>query len=415
MVAVVREGTRFAHQPVDHVPVLDAVLAAATQTRQTFHTLLGVPHLDLFHADPRLHPFADQTARHRVHVALDVNRAATVHTHRPPLARLQTAGRQRTQPRQFLGQTLLPAAVELREQPPHERLVGRPALEVAAATHQQRLLQRPLEPMMALFAVAVLVGLARLDRLAAQTVVPQQTLVTVREGRPLRSRRRRRRKPIRAVQLRHAAQLPQGVLQALAQALVALREADGPRLPVRVRQHEMVDQVVERHALNRHTQAAAVREVAGTQPARIMHLAEEHLLRRSRQRPPLLDPALQRPQLAIGELAGKAVLQIREQGLRLQAGVEHEQLFELRPDRGERIGFGTPVSVHEPDLAGQPAQLSVLASGLGVEAGPSRCLLLADALPVQTTQLAHVQIGDHREPPCLGVRDGVRLLANREI
>jgi hypothetical protein len=415
MVAVVRERPRLAHQPVDHVPVLDPVLAAATQTRQTFHTLLRVPDLDHLRADPRLHPLADQTARHRIDVALDMDRAATVHTHRPPLARLQTACRQRTQPRQFFGQTLLPVPVELREELTQERLVRCPTLEVPAATQQQRLLQPPLEPMMTLFTVAVLVGLPRLNGLSLQAIVPQQPLVTFAERRSLRSWWHRRRQPIRAVQLRHPAQLPQGILQALAQALAALREADRPRLPVRVRQHEVVDQVVERHALNRHAQAAAVREVAGTQPTRIMHLTEEHFFRRAGQRPPLLDPPLQRPQLAVGILAGEAALQVREQGLGLQTGVEAKQLFELRPDRGEWIGFGAPVSVHEPDLAGQPAQLAVLASGLRVEPGPGRCLLLGDALAVETTQLAHVQIGDHREPPCLGVRDGVRLLANREI
>src|SRR5438552_2478988 len=126
---------------------------------------------------------------------------------------------------------LLPVLVELLEQLPQERLVRSPTREVPAATHQQRLLQRPLEPMMALFAVPVLVALARLNGLPLQAVVPQQTLVTLREKRSLRSRRHRCREPIRAVQLRHAAQFPQGVLQARAQALVALREAHRSRLP----------------------------------------------------------------------------------------------------------------------------------------------------------------------------------------
>ena len=415
MVAVVREGTRLAHQPVDHVAVLDPVLAVTSQTRQTVHTLLRVPHLDLLGADPRLYPLPNQTTRHRVHVALDVNRAAPVHTHRQPLARLQTPGRQRTQQRQFLGQTLLPARVELLEELTQKRLVGCPALELPAATHQQRLLQRPLEPIMALLRVPVLIALARLDGLPLQAVVPQHTLVALRERRSLRSRRHGRRQPIRAVQSRHPSQFPHRVLQTLAQALEALREAHRPRLPVRVRQHEVVDQVIEHHALDGHTQARAVREVAGTQTAGIMHLAEEHFLRRAGQRPPLLDPPLQGPQLTVRILAGEATLQIHEQRLRFQARVNYQQLFQLRPDRGERIGFGTPVPVHEFDLAGQPAQLAVLASGLRVDAGPSRCLLLADALAVECTQLAHVQIGNHREPLSPGVRDGVRLLANREI
>jgi hypothetical protein len=402
MVAVVHERSRLADQPVDHVPVFDPVLASTTQTRQPLHTLPGVPHLDLLHADPRLHPLPDQAARHRIHVVLHMNRAATVHTHRPPLARFQTPARQRTQLRQLLGQTLLSARVELLEQPAQERLILRPAGEVPAATQQQRLLQRPLELPMALLAVPVLVGLARLDRLAPQTVVPQQPLVTLGKRRAFRPRRYRRRQPIRPVHLWHAAQLRQRVLQPFTETLVALREAHRARLPVRVSQHEMVDQVIERQSLDGHAQTGAVREVAGAQPPRVMHLVEEHLLRRARQRSPLLDPPLQRPQLTVGELAGIAALQIDEQRLGLQTGVEAEHLLQLRPDRDERIGFGTPVPGHELDLAGQPAQLPVLAGGLRIEAGPGCCLLLGDPLPIEATQLADVQIADHREPPCLG-------------
>ena len=367
------------------MPVRNPVLATAPQPRQPFHTLLGVPHLDLLHPDPCLHPLPDQTRRYRVHVVLHMNRAASVHPHRPPLAGLQTAGGQRAQSTQFLGQTLPPAGVELFKQPAQECLVFRPAGEVPAATQQQRLLQRTLELPMALLTVAVLVGLARLDRLAPQAVVPQQTLVTLGEGRSLRPGRHRRRQPIRPVQLRHPAQFHQRVLQPLTETLVALREAHRARLPVRVGQHEMVDQVIERQALDSHAQLGTVREVAGAQPSRVMHLVEEHLLHRARQRTPLLDPPLQRPQLTVGELAGMAALQINEQRLGLQTGIEAEHLFELRPDADEWIGFGTPVPGHEFDLAGQPAQLPVLAGGLRIDTGPRRRLLLGDPLSIERT------------------------------
>jgi hypothetical protein len=228
------------------VSVLDPVLASTTQSRQPLDTLLRVPHLDLLHADPRLHPLPDQARRHRVHVVLHVNRAASVHPHCPPLARFQSASGQPTQQRQLLSQTLLSARVELLEQPTQERLVLRPAGKVPAAAQQQRLLQRPLELPVALLTVPVLVGLARLDRLAPQTVVPQQTLVTLGERRSLGPRRHRGRQPICPMQLRHASQFPQGVLQAFAETLVALGEAHRACLPVRVRQHEMVDQVIQR-------------------------------------------------------------------------------------------------------------------------------------------------------------------------
>jgi len=72
-VPVVRERSRLADQPVDDVPVVDAMLVAATQPWQTLDQLLGVPHLQVFDEDADLDALPDQPARHRVTVAADVN------------------------------------------------------------------------------------------------------------------------------------------------------------------------------------------------------------------------------------------------------------------------------------------------------------------------------------------------------
>ena len=214
--------------------------------------------------------------------------------------------------------------------------------------------------------------------------------------------------------LRHAAQLPQGVLQPLAQTLVTLREADRPRLPVRVRQHEVVDQVFQPHATDRHPQLGTVREVAGTQPARMMHLGEEHFLRRPVQGPPLLEPPLQRPQLAVGEATGIAALQVGEQRLGLQAGIELQQRLQLGPDFDEGIGSGSPVTVHAFPLTGQLAEATILAGRLGRHAGSQGRSLPGDSLHVEVKQPADLMILDHGEPP-VGVPAGVRRLADREF
>jgi len=84
---------------------------------------------------------------------------------------------------------------------------------------------------MTLLHVAVLVGMVGLDRLPLQAIMPQQRLVALRERRrTLRPRRNGSRQPIGAMQLRHAAQFPQRVLQTFAEAFVALRKADRARL-----------------------------------------------------------------------------------------------------------------------------------------------------------------------------------------
>jgi hypothetical protein len=110
-VAVLGEGPGLAHQPVNHVPIVDAMLVPATQARLPLDQLLGIPDFHVFGIQPRLDLFADQPARHRVAVPLHMDHAALVHATTAALARLQAPRGQRPQPRQFLRQPLLPAGV----------------------------------------------------------------------------------------------------------------------------------------------------------------------------------------------------------------------------------------------------------------------------------------------------------------
>jgi hypothetical protein len=293
VVAVVGESARLAHQPVDDVPVFDAMLAAATQTRQAFHLLLAVPDVEVVGVDADLDPFADQTAGHRVGVAADVDRAAAIHTDPHALAGVEALRRQRSQHGQLFLESLDPPLVALGEQLTHQHFVVAAAGEVAAATQPQRLVQGTLELAMALLHVAVLVRPGRVDGLALQAVVLQQALIALLKRVPLTAGRHGGGQRIGAVHLRHAAQFHQGVLQPGAEALEALGETDRAGLPVRVSQHEMVDQVRKRLTVDGDAQAAAVREVGGTQPAGLMHLGEEHFLGRSVQGPPLFEAPLQ--------------------------------------------------------------------------------------------------------------------------
>ena len=334
--------------------VLHPVLPLPVQARHLLHTPLRVPHLHPLCVQSRLHPLPDQAAGHRVDVARHPDRAARAHLHPQPPAGLQPPRRQRPQQAHLLGETLPPPGVELAEQLPHERPVVVAAGEVPAATQHQRLVEGALELAVALLGVAVLVGLARLDRLALEPVVLQQPLVMSLEHRRLRPRRHRRRQPVGAVDVGRPAQFPQGVLQPLAEALEALGKTERSRLPIRVREHEVIDQVREGHVSDGHAELIAVREVAGAQPARLVDLTEEHLLGRALQRPPALDAPLQRPHLAVGEAARVLPLEMLQQGLGLQAGVDRQQLLQLGPDVGEGVGFRAPGVLHAY-LARQPS------------------------------------------------------------
>jgi hypothetical protein len=257
----------------------------------------------------------------------------------------------------------------------------------------------------ALLDVAVLMGFAGVDRLALQTVVAQQRLIARPELVPLRSRRHRRTQAVRAMKLRHASQFGQGVLQAFAEALEALGEADRPRLPVRVGQDEVVHQVRQGRGRDGDAQVGAVSEVRGRQPARVVDLAEEDLLGRSVQGPPPLEAPLQSSQLAVGETSRILLLQPAEQGLGLQARVERQVLLEQGPDLGERVGPGSPGMFHAY-LAGEFAEPPVAACGLVIHAGLGGRRPFAQPVQIEAAESLHLLIGDHPKPP---VRKGLRI------
>jgi hypothetical protein len=398
-IAVVGERPRLAYQPVDDVPVVDAVLTPATQPGTAFDQALAVPDLDVVGVQASLHPFADQAAGHRVGVAADVDGAPRIHSHFVALAGVDPLGRQRPQHGQLFREPCPPALIALGEQLTQERFVGRPAGKVAAATQHQGLVQRPLELPMTLFYVAVLVRLRRVDGLALQTVVLQQGLVAALKGRSITPRRDRRSQGIGAMDPRHAAQFGQGVLQAVTEALEALGEADGAALPVGVGQDEVVDQMGERHAPDRDLQARDVGEVRGTQPTRLVNLSKEDLLGRPVQGAPVLDVPLQGAELSVGEATGIGALQPVKHGFGLQAGVEDQLFLDLRPDLGEGIGACSPAMLHA-HLTGQLAEPAVLACGLVVDANFGGDLTFGQTLLIQASQTTDMQIGNHPKPPC---------------
>lgn len=293
------------------MPIVDAVFVLALQARQHFLLAGSVPHLDGVGEHACLHPFADQPCGHRVDVPLDGDRTARLHPHALRTTRLQPPGGQWIQEIAFIDECLLSLDVAPRTQVAQERRIGFLAREVMTATQQQRLLHRTFEAMMALLAITVLVTRVRIDRLRLDLVVRHQRLITARELLRPRSLNRQRH-AIGAMELRHAAECPHRILKPRTETLETLGETERHMFPVRVRQHEVVDQVRERLAVDRHAQLGHVREVGGAQPTRRMLLREEDFLGRTARRQPVLDAPLQRPQLPVGELAGMSPLQFLE-------------------------------------------------------------------------------------------------------
>src|SRR5690606_8894578 len=150
------------------------------------------------------------------------------------------------------------------------------------------------------------------------------------------------RELIRPMAFGHPVQFPESILEAGAQALQALREANRARLPVRVGQHEVVQQVIERLARDRHPQRIHACEVRLRQLSWSVPLREEHLPGRARYCPPVLHSSLQSSQLPIGEASRFPPLQRFEERLRLQTWRLLQERLTPGPYRIERIGASPP-------------------------------------------------------------------------
>ena len=366
LVAVAGERPGLAHQPVDHMPVIDVMLLLATQTRHRQLQLLRVPHLDRFGPHACFHPFSFQTRRDRVNVVLHLDRASLAHLHAQPHQGLQTPSRQGTEPWPFFLLPWLPAHVAPLLHRLQEAGVLLTAGKVPAATQQQGLLDRFLETPMSLFAIAVLVATRRVGCLRHKAILSQQRLVIPREHFWVAVRMHRQRHAVGPVSLGYPSQGPQRILQAFAQTGKTLRKTDRHMLPVRVGQHEVIHHVLEALPLDGHREVVHVREVRRAQSARLMHLREEHLLGWSRQGTPATHTALQGPQQFVAELAGIAFLQPGQQRQGLQAWRPIQLRLHLWPHCRQGIEPSPPGTCRTP-LSGH-LPLPILGCRLAVHA-----------------------------------------------
>jgi hypothetical protein len=180
-VAVLLERPGLAHQPVDDVAVLDAMLASASESRQGVQLSGPVPDLENFGPDVNIDLFADQTTRQRIGVAADMDRAPGIDPRFEPAGHLQPASRQGRQHGHLLTKTLLSVGIASGHELLEEQLIIASAGEIAAPTQHQGLVDGLFETMMTLLDVAILVGLPRLDRLAFELVMREQSLVSPSE------------------------------------------------------------------------------------------------------------------------------------------------------------------------------------------------------------------------------------------
>ena len=207
-IAIVGERSRLADQRVDDVPILDLGLLPTDQPRQRVHETVRIPHLDPIGIKAGLDRFADQPTVHRVGVAVDVDQTARIDPTLDAEIAVDPLRRQRSHRGQLLVEALAATGVSRRHHVLEELDVRFPARKIAAAAHQQRLIDRGFEVPVGRLVVAVLVRRPHVGPLARHPVVIQKPSIP-RLKFPLRRQVvDRRRQAVAAVSPRYAAEFP---------------------------------------------------------------------------------------------------------------------------------------------------------------------------------------------------------------
>jgi hypothetical protein len=139
-----------------------------------------------------------------------------------------------------------------------------------------------------------------------------------------------------------------------------------------------------------------VGEVGFAQLSSPMLLNKVHFLRRTFARPPLLDPALQSPQLSIRKTLWILPLQRREDRFRLQPGIRPDLLSDHRPGSGKSILSRPPVPIRF-HFAWQPPSPEVFPRRLHVHARLRRRYLLPILNVRQFVQPPYLLVCHHAE------------------
>lgn len=247
LILVLLKRAGLTDQRVDHVPVVDGVFAGAQQPGHGLELDARPPDLDLIRVDHRLDGHPDQAAGNGVRVAADLDRAAAVDLdlgEPPPM--IELLRRQFTQTGPFFSEAGGAVRVPPLDQLLEKLLVLRTTGEVAAAAEQERLIDHRLQVAVRRFNVAVLMRLTGIGPLRLEPIVVHQLLIPPVKLAAFRQVVDRGGQAVAAMSAGHAAQCPQRLLQATAHGLERFREADVGEFPVRVREREVIQQVLER-------------------------------------------------------------------------------------------------------------------------------------------------------------------------
>jgi|GEM_PF-1749245 len=214
-VLIVGEGSRFSHQRIDDVTIIDGGQILADQSRHGLNVVFVMCHRDLFGLDAKVDELADQPAGNRVRVGAHVDRAAARDTHAlDDVVCVEPFIGQSIQMSQIIKEVLPPVVIGPLHQVFHERNVFLAAVEAPTAAQQQRLFDAILQVPVGRFDVAVFVGAASVRAFRFAVVVTHQSSIAFGEFATTGVISHGRRQRITAMPPRNTAEFPERFLDA---------------------------------------------------------------------------------------------------------------------------------------------------------------------------------------------------------
>lgn len=396
-IPVIGKGTRFSHQRIDQMTIVDIRSPLADQPLHRLHQVALIHQNDLLGADSNIDLFADQSAGNRVDVGANPDRAAATDAETADdLFARQTLVRQPRQVRLFFRKFPPSIGVAASHDLFDQLHVLVATGEVPTSPQQQRLFDAVLDVAVGRFDVAVFVGTAGIGSLGLTTVILHQGGVTIGQRPAAGVIFDRGTERVRAMPVRHAAELPKRFLDPLAEGFKRFGKTEAHRFGVAVSQHAVKQRVVKSLAGDFHAVAVHDGEVAGGQPRGVMVLAEKHRLAGAAQRPPSRDPPLERSPRRIGELAGIFILQPLEKRLRPEQRFFLQPPLDRVPDGPKRIA-SRPVLAGPFPLGGEPAIIPVFPRGFVTHFCPPCRVAQRFALTEHASQFLDLSVRDHRK------------------
>ena len=174
-ILIAGESTRFSHQRIDDVTIIDGRLILADNPGHHLNQMPVMSDGDLFGTDAKIDELTNQPTRHRIGIGPHMNCTAATDAHTlDGVVGVEPIVRQSFQMSKVIEKLLSTVVVGSFEQLFHEGDVGFSSFKTPTATQHQRLLDSILEMSVGRFDVAVFVGTARVRTFRFAVVVTHQ-------------------------------------------------------------------------------------------------------------------------------------------------------------------------------------------------------------------------------------------------